>query len=183
MSMRVRTTYLAICDYPGCCLGHEFWELTEEHAIETVIDDDEWLCLFTGDNEPRFFCPLHLRYRPDSSPDDSPTVFFRFRQSNNTINLARSKQVLRGYEHTATTAKTGMRGHHTSGSHKRGHEMSAYPSYRIRQQVLNMDAIGYDSNEISRLLDIDKRLVLDIESHRLQQDDHPQQDTEQPTLI
>ena len=53
--------------------------------------------------------------------------------------------------------------------------MSAYPSYRIRQQVLNMDAIGYDSNEISRLLD--------IESHRLQQDDHPQQDTEQPTLI
>lgn len=76
MSMRVRTTHLAICDYPGCCLGHEFWELTEEHAIETVIDDDEWLCLFTGDNEPRFFCPLHLRYRPDSSPDDSPTVFF-----------------------------------------------------------------------------------------------------------
>ena len=52
--------------------------------------------------------------------------------------------------------------------------MSAYPSYRIRQQVLNMDAIGYDANEISRLLDIDKRL---------QQDDHPQQDTEQPTLI
>lgn len=61
--------------------------------------------------------------------------------------------------------------------------MSAYPSYRIRQQVLNMDAIGYDANEISRLFDIDKRLVLDIESHRLQQDDHPQQDTEQPTLI
>lgn len=61
--------------------------------------------------------------------------------------------------------------------------MSAYPSCRIRQQVLNMDAIGYDANEISRLLDIDKRLVLDIESHRLQQDDHPQRDTEQPTLI
>lgn len=76
MSMRTRTTYLAICDYPGCCLGHEFWELTEEHAIETVIDDEEWLCLFTGDNEPRFFCPLHLRYRPDSSPDGSPTVLF-----------------------------------------------------------------------------------------------------------
>lgn len=57
MSIRTRTTYLAICDYPGCCLGHEFWELTEEHAIETVIDDEEWLCLFTGDNEPRFFCP------------------------------------------------------------------------------------------------------------------------------
>jgi hypothetical protein len=76
MSIRVGTTYLAICDYPGCYLGYEFWELTEEHAIETVIDDEEWLCLFTGDNEPRFFCPLHLRYRPDSSPDGSPTVLF-----------------------------------------------------------------------------------------------------------
>lgn len=75
MSIRVRTTYLAICDYPGCCLGHEFWELTEEHAIETVIDDDEWLCLFTGDNEPRFFCPLHLRHRPHS-PSASPNVFY-----------------------------------------------------------------------------------------------------------
>lgn len=75
MSIRVRTTYLAICDYPGCCLGNEFWELTEEHAIETVIDDEEWLCLFTGDAEPRFFCPLHLRYRSDS-PDGSPTVLF-----------------------------------------------------------------------------------------------------------
>lgn len=75
MSIRVRTTYLAICDYPGCCLGHEFWELTEEHAIETVIDDDEWLCLFAGDNEPRFFCPLHLRHRPHS-PSDSPYVFY-----------------------------------------------------------------------------------------------------------
>lgn len=75
MSIRVRTTYLAICDYPGCCLGHEFWEITEEHAIDTVIDDEEWLCLFTGDAEPRFFCPLHLRYRSDS-PDGSPTVLF-----------------------------------------------------------------------------------------------------------
>lgn len=61
--------------------------------------------------------------------------------------------------------------------------MSAYPSHLIRQQVLNLDAIGYDANEISHLLDIDKRLVLNIESHRLQPDDHPQQDVEQPTLI
>lgn len=30
MSMKTRTIYLAICDYPGCCLGHEFWESTEE---------------------------------------------------------------------------------------------------------------------------------------------------------
>lgn len=66
MSIRVRTTYLAICDYPGCYLRYEFWEPTKKAAISDVIDDDEWLCLFTGDNEPRFFCPLHLRYEPDS---------------------------------------------------------------------------------------------------------------------
>ena len=30
MSMKTRTTYLAICDYSDCCLGHEFWESTEE---------------------------------------------------------------------------------------------------------------------------------------------------------
>lgn len=48
----------------------------------------------------------------------------RFRQPRHANKLARSKQVLRGYEHTATTAKTGMRGHHTRDSHKRGHEMS-----------------------------------------------------------
>lgn len=120
MSIRVRTTYLAICDYPGCYLRYEFWEPTKKAAISDVIDDDEWLCLFTGDNEPRFFCPLHLRYEPDSLS----AVFFRFRLSSNTTNLARSKQVLRGHEHTATTAETGMRVHRTSGSHKRGREMS-----------------------------------------------------------
>lgn len=26
-----------------------------------IINDEDWLCLFTNDNEPRFFCPLHLR--------------------------------------------------------------------------------------------------------------------------
>lgn len=66
MSIREGTTYLAICDYPGCCLGYEFWEPTKEDATSDVIDDEEWLCLFTGDNKPRFFCPLHLRYVPDS---------------------------------------------------------------------------------------------------------------------
>lgn len=79
MSMRVRTTYLATCDYPGCRMGYGFWEASEEDAITGVIDDDEWLCLFTGDNEPRFFCPLHVRYAQNSqydSPDDSPTVLF-----------------------------------------------------------------------------------------------------------
>ena len=66
MSIRVGTTYLAICDYPGCYLGYEFWEPTKKAAISDVIDDDEWLCLFTGDNEPRFFCPAHLRYVQNS---------------------------------------------------------------------------------------------------------------------
>lgn len=66
MSMRTKTTYMAQCDYPDCRMGYGFWESTEEHAIETVIDDDEWLCLFAGDNEPRFFCPAHLRYVQNS---------------------------------------------------------------------------------------------------------------------
>lgn len=76
MSFRERTNYLPKCDYPGCAMFYEFWSPTRETAIEDVIYDEEWLCLFTGDNEPRFFCPLHLRHRPDSSPDDSPTVLF-----------------------------------------------------------------------------------------------------------
>lgn len=66
MSIRVSTTYLAICDYPGCFLGYEFCKLTEEHEIDAVIDDEEWLCLFAGDNKPRFFCPLHLRHVQNS---------------------------------------------------------------------------------------------------------------------
>lgn len=60
--MSIRTTYLATCDYPGCCVGLGSWEPTKEGAIHEVIGDRKWLCLFTGDNEPRFFCPLHLRY-------------------------------------------------------------------------------------------------------------------------
>lgn len=76
MSMRVRTTYLAQCDYPGCHMEYDFWGTSEENVAMDITDDEDWLCLFTGDNEPRFFFPLHLRYRPGSSPDDSPTVFF-----------------------------------------------------------------------------------------------------------
>lgn len=98
MSIRTRTTYLAICDYPSCCLGHEFWESTEKHAIETVIDDYEWLCLFTGDNEPRFFCPLHLRYRPDP-PYDSPTVLF---DSDSPYTQTTSHALNRFYEDMST---------------------------------------------------------------------------------
>ena len=75
MGMRVRTTYLAKCDYPDCHMAYDFWASSTEDAVENIIDEEEWLCLFTGDNEPRFFCPLHLRYRPDP-PDGSPTVLF-----------------------------------------------------------------------------------------------------------
>lgn len=62
MSIREKTTYMAQCDYPGCHMSYDFWGRSKENAIRDVIDDEEWLCLFTGDNEPRFFCPLHLRY-------------------------------------------------------------------------------------------------------------------------
>lgn len=62
MSIREKTNYLPQCDYPGCGMFYDFWSPTRETAVKSVIDDEEWLCLFTGDNEPRFFCPLHLRY-------------------------------------------------------------------------------------------------------------------------
>lgn len=75
MSIRTRTTYLATCDYPGCRMGYGFWEASEEDAITGVIDDDEWLCLFTGDNEPRFFCPLHVRYAQNSQYDRLPVFY------------------------------------------------------------------------------------------------------------
>lgn len=75
MSFRERINYLPKCDYPGCAMFYEFWSPTRETAIEDVIYDEEWLCLFTGDNEPRFFCPLHLRHRPHS-PSALPNVFY-----------------------------------------------------------------------------------------------------------
>lgn len=75
MSIATRTTYLAKCDYPDCHMAYDFCESSEEGAITGVIDDEEWLCLFTGDNEPRFFCPLHLRY-DKYSPCLRATVFY-----------------------------------------------------------------------------------------------------------
>lgn len=62
MSMREESAYLPECYYPGCGMSCGFWTTTKEDAIETVIDNEDWLCLFTGDNEPRFFCYAHLRY-------------------------------------------------------------------------------------------------------------------------
>lgn len=75
MSMRVRTNYLAECDYPGCTTADDFWEPSMEDAIIDIIDDKEWLCLFTGDNEPRFFCPLHVRYAQNSQYDRLPVFY------------------------------------------------------------------------------------------------------------
>lgn len=75
MSMQTKTTYLAKCDYPGCCMAYDFWETSKEDTIADIADDEEWLCLFTSDNKPRFFCPLHLRFVPDS-PYESPMIFF-----------------------------------------------------------------------------------------------------------
>lgn len=66
MSIATKTTYLAKCDYPDCHMPYDFWASSTEDAVEDIIDDDEWLCLFAGDNEPRFFCPLHLRYVKNS---------------------------------------------------------------------------------------------------------------------
>lgn len=63
MSIRTRTTYLAKCDYPGCHIAYDFWGTSTEDVITDVIYDEEWLCLVVaGGCEPRFFCPLHLRY-------------------------------------------------------------------------------------------------------------------------
>lgn len=86
MSMIVRTTYKAKCDYPGCHMEYDFWNTSEENVTSEITDDEDWLGLFTSDNEPRFFCPLHLRYAQNSqhdwlivfydsdSPDTQPTL-------------------------------------------------------------------------------------------------------------
>lgn len=62
MSMRTRTTYWPACDYPGCHICYDYGDTSSEDATEDIIDDEEWLCLFTRDNQPRFFCPRHMRY-------------------------------------------------------------------------------------------------------------------------
>lgn len=66
MSMRVKTTYKAKCDYAGCHVEYDFWNTSEEIVTSEITDNEDWLCLFTSDNEPRFFCPLHLRYVQNS---------------------------------------------------------------------------------------------------------------------
>lgn len=75
MSMVAELTYLVKCDYPSCGMFHDLLMPTEEDAIETIIYDAEWLCLSTGDNTPKFFCPYHLRHE-QRSPNGPSTVFF-----------------------------------------------------------------------------------------------------------
>lgn len=75
MSMRVRTTYKAKCDYAGCHMEYDFWASSAKDAVENITDEEEWLCLFTRDNQPRFFCPLHMRYDA-YSPCLRSTVFY-----------------------------------------------------------------------------------------------------------
>lgn len=65
MSIATKTTYLAKCDYPDCHMAYDLWGSSREGVIDEITDDEEWLCLFTRDNQPRFFCPLHiLRHLP-----------------------------------------------------------------------------------------------------------------------
>lgn len=80
MSIATRTTYLAKCDYPDCHMAYDYWDTSKEDTIEDIIDDEEWLCLFTGDNQPRFFCPLHMQY-DTYWPGIRSTVFY---DSDNT---------------------------------------------------------------------------------------------------
>ena len=85
MSIMTKTNYLAKCDYTGCHMAYDFWGSSREGVIDDITDDEEWLCLFTRDDQPRFFCPLHMRYDAYSlclrstvlydsdSPDTQPT--------------------------------------------------------------------------------------------------------------
>ncbi|PKD03599.1 hypothetical protein APC1466_1932 [Bifidobacterium longum] len=98
MSVKVETTYLATCDYPDCHMTYDFWELTEEDAILEVIDNGEWLCLFAGDNKPRFFCPAHLRYVQNSRNVWS-NVFY---DSNSPYTQTTSHALNRFYEDMST---------------------------------------------------------------------------------
>ena len=48
---------------------------SEENVIMDITNGGGWLCLFTNDNEPRFFCPLHLRYVQNSHYDRLPVFY------------------------------------------------------------------------------------------------------------
>ena len=75
MSITTRTTHLAKCDHPDCHMAYDFRASSTERAIDDITDDEEWSCPFTGDNEPRFLCPPHLRY-VQNPQHDWLTVFY-----------------------------------------------------------------------------------------------------------
>ena len=53
----------------------------------------------------------------------------------------------------------------------------------LRNQVLHYADLDYDADEISRLLHVDRRLVLQIEAHRNDPEPATTTEGEQPTLI
>lgn len=53
----------------------------------------------------------------------------------------------------------------------------------LRNQVLHYADLDYDADEISRLLHVDRRLVLQIEAHRNDPEPATPTEGEQPTLI
>ena len=53
----------------------------------------------------------------------------------------------------------------------------------LRNQVLHYADLDYDADEISRLLHMDRRLVLQIEAHRNDLEPATPTEGEQPTLI
>ena len=53
----------------------------------------------------------------------------------------------------------------------------------LRKQVLHYADLDYDADEISRLLHVDRRLVLQIEAHRNDPEPATPTEGEQPTLI
>lgn len=85
MSMRTSTTYLAECDYPYCHISYDYWDTSEENETSDITDDGEWLCLFTSDGKPRFFCPLHVRYEKTSGYDWTPVYYDSYRADKQPI--------------------------------------------------------------------------------------------------
>ena len=53
----------------------------------------------------------------------------------------------------------------------------------LRKQVLHYADLDYDADEISRLLHVNRRLVLQIEAHRNDPEPATPTEGEQPTLI
>lgn len=46
MNMRVRTTYLAKCDYPGCRMQYNFWEMSRAIRYVECAHCGETVCTY-----------------------------------------------------------------------------------------------------------------------------------------